>query len=187
MSKPATPLFDYESMPYLPREGVQSEGNNRYVTVGLFLETAHENRMEHVKWCLSEHPIFCPALNRWIPSAWELYLSSKDEYDAMRKMVGNIHQWETLKKLDWFKVKLEMWQAEHSMKQRMTIRDALMRKVYEGGSGDVAAAKLLLEKFDTSPEPLKKRGRPAKQREEAEQPSAEIDDDMSRVLQFGKS
>lgn len=178
------PTFDYAAFPPLPREGIQSEGNNKYVTVGLFLETAHENRMEHVRWCLSEHEIFCPAQNRWIPSAWCLYLASKDEYDAMRKMVGNVYQWETLKKLDWFKQKLEMWQLEHSMATRMTIRDALMRKVYEGGSGDVAAAKLLLEKFNVEGDISKKRGRPKKEREETAQAPSEVDEDLNRIIQF---
>lgn len=170
------PTIDYANLPYLPREGIQTAGNNAWATRSLFLETATAEFEEQARWCVSEHEIF--AHGKWYPSAWMVYIHAADEYDALRKICGNVKQWEHIKKfLDkWRKGMFEMWVAEQAYVQRSILKQRLMNGALSAAPGYTAAAKMLLQMIDGP----KKVGRPKK---EPEVPKDESDD-SARVLKF---
>lgn len=156
------PVIDYAALPHLPREGVQTPGNNRYMTRSLFIETAStEDQKANALWTMAEHEVW--AYGKWYPSAWMAYIHATDEYDALRKICGNVRQWECIKEM-FEKVgrlhTLEAWQAEQTYLQRSRIRAALERTaIVPGAPGQTAAAKMLLALVDGPA----KRGRPKKE------------------------
>lgn len=179
---PARPVIDYANLPHLPREGIQSEGNFKYATRSLFLETAPTEEKEKLAvWCLSEHEVY--AHGRWYPSAWMAYIHAADEYDALRKICGNVKQWNEIKKMKAPKNMVElisMWAEEQAFMQRSSLREALLKTALERGQGSTAATKMALQMIDT---PI--RGRPKK----AESPPEDRDEvkaDGARVLQFAR-
>ena len=176
---PERPVIDYANLPYLPREGIQAAGNYKYATRSMFLETALPERKELALWCLAEHEIF--AYGRWYPSAWMVYIHATDEYDALRKLCGNVRQWEHIKAMKLPKdmsVLLENWQIEQAYLQRSALKERLTRGALSGAPGYTAAAKMLLQMIDAPA----KRGRPKKAKEEVKDPG--VDTDAARVLQF---
>lgn len=176
---PPRPIIDYEKLPYLPREGIQSPGNYKYATRSLFLETALEERKPDAMWCLAEHEIF--AYGKWYPSAWMIYIHATDEYDALRKICGNVRQWEHIKAMKGCKdmeALLANWNMEHAYLQRSKLKERLTRGALGAGPGYTAAAKLLLAMIDAPT----KRGRPKKPKEETVDPG--VKEDADRVLQF---
>lgn len=183
MIDPIKPDFDYPSMPFLSREGIQGRGKSKFLTRSLFLETCDPEMYDSVVWCLSEHEIYCPDLKRWIPSAWMVYLYATDEYDALRKICGNVRQWEAIKKMTTNSGRKMIdvigdWQAEQSMIQRGAIRDTLLRGAISGSPGYTAAAKMLLQIIDA---PV--RGRPVKNKDKQPQEvqDAAAADDAGRL------
>lgn len=179
-------VFNYKEFPHLKREGILSEGNNKFMTLSLFLETCPKGKEKEVRWCLSESEQYCEVTERWIPSAWMCFIFADNEYDAMRKIVGNVRQWEQLKSLKWFKEKYALWEEERQMMQTSTIQQSLILTVQSGGAGSVSAAKMLMEQFTTGEK--KKVGRPTKQKTQSEEEkeqdaeSASVNSDMARVL-----
>ena len=176
---PTRPIIDYANLPYLPREGIQAAGNYKYATRSLFLETAPDERKPDAMWCLAEHEIF--AYGRWFPSAWMVYIHATDEYDALRKICGNVRQWEHIKAMKGCKdmqALLDDWQREQAYLQRAKIREVLMANLIPGQPGVTAAAKMLLQIIDGP----NKRGRPAKPKEVEKDPG--VAEDANRVLQF---
>ncbi len=174
------PLTDYENLPYLPREGIQ-RANNRFATASLFLETADSDKEDQALWCLSEHEIF--ANGKWYLSAQMVYIYATDEYDALRKICGNVRQWEYIKKMylqnkmGTFEEKmLPDWQLEQAYVQRSRLRATLFDAAKGERTGYTAAAKMLLQMIDA---PMK--GRPKKEKKDKPDPK---DDDGERVLQF---
>lgn len=175
---PPRPDYDYVNMPYLPREGIQSKGNFHYATRSMFLETAREQDKPNAPWCLSEHEIY--AFERWYPSAWMVYIHATDEYDALRKICGNVRQWDLIKAMTRptsFAAKLELWQAEWAYLQRAGIRKTLLDNALAGAPGYTTAAKMLLSMLDGK-NPV---GRPKKKKVEKDD-SAEVDADFDRVV-----
>lgn len=173
------PVIDYENLPYLPREGIQAEGNYKYATRSLFLETARDEQKPKALWCLAEHEIF--AYGKWFPSAWMVYMHATDEYDALRKICGNVRQWEHIKAMKGPKdmgLLLEDWQREQAYLQRSKLREQLTKGALSGLPGYTAAAKMLLQMIDG---PLK-RGRPAKPKDQPKDPG--VEEDANRILQF---
>lgn len=183
----AQPIFDYAKFPHLKREGILSEGNNKFMTLSLFLETCPKGKEAEIRWCLSESEQYCEVTERWIPSAWMCFLFADNEYDAMRKIVGNVRQWEQLKSLKWFKEKYALWEEERLMMQTSTIQQSLLLSVQSGGAGSVSAAKMLMEQFNGA-EGKKKVGRPVKQKSQDESDKdkqtedATVNSDLARVL-----
>ena len=170
------PTIDYPNLSYLPREGIQTEGNNAWATRSLFLETAKPEHEVDARWCLSEHEVF--AHDKWYPSAWMVYIHAADEYDALRKICGNVKQWEHIKKfLDkWRKGMFEMWCAEQAYIQRSQLKQRLMDGALSESPGYTAAAKMLLQMIDGP----KKVGRPRKEKVEP----SDDEGDTARVLKF---
>ncbi len=183
--KPERPVINYEALPYLPREGIQAAGNNKFATRSLFLETANPEHKAAAPWCLSEHEIY--AFGRWYPSAWMAYVHATDEYDALQKICGNVRQWEALKKMTHpkdFSVILENWKLEQAYMQKSKMRDALYRHAVSGGKGFSASARLVLQMIDGQ----KPMGRPKKEKAPADkEPPSRVGDDHDRLVElFGK-
>lgn len=163
------PVIDYRNLPYLSREGIQggASGKGKFLTKSLFLETCVEEKYPNVRWCLAEHEVYCPSIDKWIPSAWMAFIYATDEYDALRKICGNVRQWEAIKKMH-FNTRpmadvLNDWRMEQAYIQRAAIKDVLLQGALGGGPGYTAAAKMLLQLIDA---PAKK-GRPMKGKEDA--------------------
>lgn len=180
---PPRPTIDYANLPYLSREGIQAAGNYRFATASLFLETAPTKEAEDkALWCLSEHEIF--ANGKWYPSAWMVYIHATDEYDALRKICGNVRQWEAIKGMLYRGGRFEdtvlpHWQAEAAYLQKTRLRAQLEQAALALQPGYASAAKMLLTMIDGAP----KKGRPKK---EKEQPAdSGIVDDEKRMLNFG--
>lgn len=178
------PTIDYANLPYLPREGIQAAGSNRYLTRSLFIETAPDDAKHEALWTMAEHEVW--AYGRWFPSAWMTYIYATDEYDAIRKLVGNVRQWEHVKAM-FAKVGrghiLEAWEAEQRLLQRSRIRAALEKTaVVPGAPGQTAAAKQLLAMLDGP----KKRGRPAGEKpdEGKAKAVAALESVAARVIDF---
>lgn len=182
---PERPMIDYENLPYLPREGIQAAGNNKFATRSLFLETANPEHKADAPWCLSEHEIY--AFGRWYPSAWMAYIHATDEYDALRKICGNVRQWEAVKKMTQpkdFTVILENWKLEQAYMQKSKMRDTLYRHAVSGGKGFSASARLVLQMIDGQ----KPMGRPKKEKPAADKETpSRVGEDHDRLVElFGK-
>jgi len=173
-------VFNYKEFPHLPRSGIHAESNLRFRTVSLFLETCPKGSEDEVKWSLSETEQWCEVTQRWIPSAWMCYIYAENEYDAMRKIVGNIRQWEMLKGLKWFKEKFSMWEAEQDMMIKATIRSSLERTVLEGGQGSTTASKMLLDYFSHEPKKPRQKTSTAKTKEQTKQED-DVASDLARI------
>lgn len=179
------PIIDYANLPYLPREGIQAAGNNQYLTRSLFIETANTEELKaKAMWTMAEHEVY--AYGRWFPSAWMAYIHATDEYDALRKICGNVRQWEHIKEM-FATVKrlhtLEAWEAEQKYLQRSRIRNALEKTAtVPGAPGQTAAAKQLLAMIDGP----KKRGRPVEEKvdPEKEKAAAAVAAAAQRVVDF---
>lgn len=156
---PVEPVtFDYTDpteFPVLPREGLRGDGNSRFLTLALFLEFCPDGQEKYIKWTFADSEKISPITGQVYPSAWRVYVESRSEYDAMRKLVGSLDQWEHLKKQDWFLHNFRKWSAELDMKNRSEIKTALVETIRGGGGGAVTAAKMLLTEFpeDHSPRP----------------------------------
>ncbi len=170
VNAPPHPKWDYATWPYAPREGIQSEGNNRYITQALFLETAREGQMKYVRYVLDDHDIYCPDLGRWIPSARLVYIHAADEYEAIRKLVGNLQHWERLLDLPALADVIDDWRAEQKHIQRLHIKEMLTETLDRGEQGSVTAARTLLQMIDKNPV-----GRPKKERQKAATPDETAD------------
>lgn len=183
MSPTTRPEYDYINWPHAPREGYQDKGNNKFLTRGLFLETAKPENEKDAVWCLSEHEVF--AHGRWYPSAWMVYIHAVDEYDALRKICGNVRQWERIKEMRQpkdFSLILEDWQAEQAMIQKAALRTTMLNHCKLGEPGYTAAAKMVLAMIDGKAP----RGRPVKAKAPSTGGSIEVDDDHERVAELFK-
>lgn len=182
MDRPERPIIDYANLPYLPRCGITGDSESNFITRSLFLETAHPGYEDKAIWCLSEQEIY--ANGKWYPSAWMAYIYSIDEYDAIRKICGNVRQWHLIERMFKSVNKehiLQGWRDEQAMVQRSRLRELLVSEAESGGKGTVTAVKALLPMIDVP----KGRGRPVKKKAKEDKTSAEAA--ASRVLDFQKA
>lgn len=178
------PLFDYANWPYSPRTGYQDPKNNKYLTRSLFVETCHNHQIEKARYMLGEHDLYIPAREETLPSAWLIYIHADDEYDAMRKLVGNPHQWEALKNTEWFPKWLDQWEAERKMKVASELRTNLSSIVRRGEGGATAAAKLIMDLDSLKTAPVAK-GRPRKETIDPGPGEDEVEKDAQRLRLIG--
>lgn len=174
------PIIDYPNLPYLSREGIYTSNNN-YATRSLFLETAREDMKPDALWTLAETEVF--AHDRWFPSAWMAYIHATDEYDALRKICGNVRQWEHIKAMFEKTGRthtLDAWVAEQVYLQKSKLRHTLTIGALSGGPGYTAAAKMLLAILDGPA----KRGRPKTEKPKDDEKEAAVSEDAARILQF---
>lgn len=168
------PNIDYAKMPFQPRDGVQGKGKGKYLTKSLFLETSALEAKPDALWTLQEHEVF--AFGKWYPSAWMIYIHAVDEYDALRKICGNVKQWERIKSMREPKNMedvIGMWHTEWNYLQRTRIREQL--EVAARVDGSVTAMRTMLQLLD-GPKPM---GRPKKVKEKP--PVEGLDEDLARL------
>ena len=84
-----------------------------------------------------------------LPSAYQVYMSSVDEYDAALKIVPNMRVWESLKKAKWFMRgdPSHTFEGLEAWRKHMKLRDASLAKkilIEKAEKGEVSAAKALL-------------------------------------------
>lgn len=163
------PNYDYANWPFSPAEGYRVGAN--YLTMSLFVEK-HRGTDAQPLYSLSETETTENGVT--YPCARSIYLASKGEHDAMRKLVGSFKQWQVLKELSWFRKEWEAWHAEWSMIQAQEARELL--KQHASDKGGSSAAKALWD--DAKKLQV---GRPRKSRAKADTSEAE-DEDVSRVV-----
>jgi len=101
-------------------------------------------------------PIFTlrPRPHAGLPSAYQTYMDSIDEFDAALKIVPNMRVWDQLKQANWFKngdpshcfEGLKIWQEHMKMRDASLAKRILIEKTEKG---EVGAAKALLAETKT--------------------------------------
>lgn len=175
------PEFNYEEMPHLSPKGIWSKtGNYKRLTVSLFVETCKPDLIHEALWTLGHEEVYVPERDVWLPSAARTYVMALDEYDALRKIVGEVEQWEILKALPWFKPHVERWEQEWAYKQKSDMIKELKQVISNAESGNVTAARTILAMLEKRP--IKQKG--------AKVPAVLDDDDVvsdhSRVVSLFK-
>lgn len=160
--------FNHAEWPYSPDAGYR--GGTNYRTISLFIERCREGD-ESPYYSLSEADVCVEG--KWYPSARLIYINSKGEYDAYRKLVGSYKQWTVLKELAWFREFWEAWHAEWKMLQAEKARE----KLVAFSKTEVSAARAL---FDDAKKNATA-GRPKKSRARRDDADAE-ESDMARVV-----
>ena len=177
-----TPPLDlqlmYENWPQRDRKAILTDGNNKYPTQGLFIETA--TNPNTAIYTLGPEPIF--GEGKTYHSAWMIYVHADDEYDALRKLVGTVKHWEILKRTSFFMPILEEWQKEQGYVQKSRMKKALLLTALAGGPGNVSAARTVLQMVEGS---LGAKGRPAKQKD-VRQDDGDVNADVERMRALGK-
>lgn len=163
--------FNYLEWEHQDARGIRG-GNNKYMTQALFYDKMWKEDLAH--YVLGEETYTLPS-GKELPSAYQIVLHSSSEYEAMRKLVGSSEQWETLKSLGWFKTWLDATLADQEARIAADMRNILLELALDG---DRQAAKTLLDL--TTKKPV---GRPKKEKDN-KRPADEVDDDMSRVVNF---
>jgi hypothetical protein len=95
-----------------------------------------------------------------LPSAYQIYMHSTDEYEAAMKLVGSMRHWRKLCALKWFMegIKDKMFEGLEQWREDMRMRDASEAKAHlrmAAKKGDTSSARKLL---DTSKDPADRRG-----------------------------
>lgn len=171
---------DYRNFPEAPACGYKGE-NGCHLTNALFVETSQTPNIPP-RFTLGDIPIKRED-GTLIPSARFVYVHSKGEHDALKKLVGSFAQWARLRELKWFSDLLRAWQCEWYMKQECEARELLaMHALGKTGS---AAAKAL---FDEARKAGKGAGRPAgkKKAKNNTNEDYELGEDLARVVAIRK-
>lgn len=158
---PPHPGWKYAEWPYAPREGIQSQGNKHYITKSLFLETCRPEHLAFVRYVLDDHDVYSTEHNKWVPSARLIYVHAIDEYDAARKLVGNLAHWERLFDMKEFAALIDEWRAEQKQMQKLQLRALLLATAATGQQGSVTAIRTLLQMIDKSAVGRPKKEKPA--------------------------
>lgn len=111
-------------------------------TGSLFIETSQDKNRDPVL-SLRDYDV------NGLPSAYNLYMESADEYDAAIKLVGTMTHWRKLMSCSWFMngdpdknfTGLESWRRDMQARDASTAKRVLMEKVADG---DRQAAQFLL-------------------------------------------
>lgn len=111
-------------------------------TGSLFSETT-QDKNRHPVLTLKDYD------NNGMLSAYQLYMTSADEYDAAMKMVGSMTHWRKLMSSSWFMTGdpdknftgLESWRKDMQARDASTAKKLLLDKVKEG---DRQAAQYLM-------------------------------------------
>ncbi len=77
-----------------------------------------------------------------LPSAYQIYMNSVDEYEAAMKLVGSLFHWQELCKTKWFMEAVTQWR-EHMALRDFSIAKKVVMKEAKGNDG--ASARKLLD------------------------------------------
>ena len=85
-----------------------------------------------------------------LPSAYQIYMHSTDEYEAAMKLVGSMRHWRRLCELDWFMegIPEKMCEGLSQWREDMRLRDASAAKrnlMNAASNGDTSSARKLLD------------------------------------------
>lgn len=152
-------MFDYLNFkgfmePGADRSSVMNETNQNY-TKALFFEW-HDDEVSPL-YTLKDQE--CNGL----PSMYQIYIHSTDEYEAAMKLVGSIRHWEKLCGSKWFMEGvgapaghrgLKAWREDLILRDRSRAKAML---VQEAEKGSVTAQKILLELGGTKTQSQKDR------------------------------
>lgn len=181
---PSKPEFDYANWPDAPRVGFRHDGNNNFATRALFLETCEDFSM--VQYTLTEDAKWCPEVQRWLPSAWMIYIHSSDEYEAARRIAGNVRGWEAIKgmTLPWrgkfITQILPDWEAEQIFLQKSKLKRELLASIRAGRPGIAGAARMVLQIIEGK-NPV---GRPKGKDKGEPEPTGDVEGDSARIFDF---
>lgn len=149
-----------------------------YKTESLFCETiSPQSKKSYTPlYTLKDHP------HRGLPSIYELYIASIDEYDAAMTICGSIAHWKKLCSLKWFMEGREgifrgvsQWREEMKERDVSLAKKTLMQQVEDGS---VTAASALLKHAENK----NSKGRPRKLKDSPQVPSHLVD----HVINFSK-
>lgn len=172
--------FDYTKWNNAPSKGIRG-GNNRFLLGALFYD--QEWRDDLAQYVLGAEEYQTPA-GRWLPSAYQVVVYAVDEYDAMKRLVGSLEQWDRLKELEWFNTWLDRALREQQAMQRSIIRTALLTAAMVGEN---QAARTLMAMDKEEGKVAKKVGRPKSDKPSPKAPAKkENSGDAARVLSFKK-
>lgn len=150
----------YASLPFADRRGTRMPGNYVWATMALFYGISEFPDV--VRWTLG--PWEEKIGDRVIPSAHLCFVYAIDEYDAARKLVGNLEHWDALCATSWFPKYLTIWRREQAAYQKTQLKLSL--QLASLGANAVPAARTLIQMIDGS---LGKKGRPNKEKPEADE------------------
>ena len=141
------------------------DAQNRMRTGNLFLETTDNPERYAPIYSLRDTD------NNGLPSAYLIYMTSVDEYDAATKLVGSLRHWRKLLNAAWFMNgnAKKGFEGLLQWRQDMTDRDASGGKralLKQAGKGDTSAARKLVDMAKPAEAP--KVGRPGTKAAKAE-------------------
>jgi len=143
------------------------DNRNCFMTQGIFFETSLPDlrRRHPPSYTLKLKPYHFNGEK--LPSAYQIYMESVDEYEAAIKLVGNMSNWERLTRTNWFTkgrvspapthLGLDTWREHKKQKDVSAALEVLKAKSEEG---DTNATKALLAEYKK----IEKAGRPNKQK-----------------------
>jgi len=118
----------------------------QYRTDDLFWETSDKERR------IIRPPLYTlkETTDKGLPSAYQIYMSCTDEYEAAEKLVGSQRHWRKLCKLKWFMHGnecisfdgLAVWREEMVQRDVSNAKKALLQAAKDG---DMGAVKKLLD------------------------------------------
>jgi len=130
----------------------QEQWNNLYAPNGVFAIRKMFRELSTPAMKDKYPPIFTlkPYPYKGLPSAYQTYMESVDEYEAALKIVPNLKVWDHLKDASWFAngdpahsfEGLKAWREHMKQRDASTARAALFSKI--ATTGDVTAAKAIL-------------------------------------------
>lgn len=138
---------------------VLMDSQGRHRTASLFNETVSMGVEER-------YPPLYTLRNRDykdLPSAYLIYMSSVDEFDAAMKLVGSMSHWRKLLDTKWFMEGGQSFEGLTVWREDMAARDMSTAKrqlVKSAGQGDVSSARKLFDISSSSKDAKKAPGRP---------------------------
>jgi len=160
--------------------------SGRYLTEGLFYETAQPDSRQYIKYTLR------PDDHNGFPSLYKIYMESTDEYDAAMTALGSFMHWEKLMRCKWFMEGRESkkghlgFEGLNTWREHMKMRDESKAKkqlLQEAKNGSVAAQKTL---YDSS----RGKGAPKTQKPVQERTEASVESTLKErfnVIQGAKN
>lgn len=152
-------MFDYVNYKGFMEAGadrspVMNDTNQNY-TKALFIEWREED----------VQPLYTLKDQEWqgLPSMYQIYINSTDEYEACMKLVGSVRHWEKLCGSKWFMEGigapaghrgLKAWREDMILRDRSRAKAMIMQ---EAENGSVTAQKILLELGGTKTQTQKDR------------------------------
>lgn len=128
-------------------------GNSIQLTEGLFYETLQmKNKADEAVYTLQDRD------RGNTPSAYLIYMSSVDEYEAALKLVGSMRHWRKLSNLKWFKEGrtdygfdgLNQWRLDMEARDQSSAKKQLIVAAEEGNVAAMKSIHSMKPKQDTN-------------------------------------